>query len=130
MAEWWISTPSTKRACMIEMPALDPMLRMRVNRPAPWVRYSGLTVAKAMVLSGTKIRPVPIPDRKPDMMISRVSMPRLNWLICQVATALAVRPTSRISLVLTLPISCPTRNMAMNDPTPRGMVTMPVKATG
>ena len=115
---------------MIEMPAAEPMFRTRVKIPAPSARYCGITVAKAIVESGTKIRPVPTPDRKPDMMIRSVSMPRLNWVICQSEIALIARPARRISLMFTRPISWPTANMAMNEPMPRGMLTRPVKATG
>ncbi len=55
-------------AASSEMPALEPMLRIRVNSPAPSVRRWPGRVEKAMVDRGTNRSPMPSPWVRPAMI--------------------------------------------------------------
>ena len=92
---------------MIEMPTLAPRLRTRVKTPVPSGRCFGARVAKARVLNGTKIRPMPTPWMIPETMIGRLVIERSKWVICHRARVLKERPTIRMSRVSTRPISRP-----------------------
>src|SRR5271168_394819 len=58
---WNMVVMLVSRAMTTEMPTDEPMLRMSVQSAAPSVRNSPGRLAKAIVLSGTKMKPRPNP---------------------------------------------------------------------
>ena len=62
-----VTRPDLERifAGNIEMPMLDPILRIRLNRPVAWVRSAGARVPNATVLNGTNTQPMPKPCIRP-----------------------------------------------------------------
>ncbi len=47
-----------------DTPITEPILRIRLDRPAPSVRSCGESVAKATMFIGTNTRPIPAPWKK------------------------------------------------------------------
>ena len=69
---WKVVIMLVNWAMNIEMPTEEPMLRISVHSAAPSVRIAAGSVAKAMVLSGTKTKPRPTPCATPLMaMVAR-----------------------------------------------------------
>src|SRR6185312_16115101 len=58
---WNMVVMLVRRAMTTEMPTDEPMLRISVHSAAPSVRSAAGRVAKAIVFSGTKMKPSPNP---------------------------------------------------------------------
>ena len=107
------------RAMTIEMPTAEPMLRISVHSAAPSVLSSPGRLAKAMVLSGTKMKPRPMPCAIALMAIVRAdtSSDQLTIMYCD--TVARTRPMKMSRRASTLPERRPTRNIEANVPRPR-----------
>ena len=66
----------------IEMPIELPMLRISVHSAVPFVRRSHGSVAKAIVFSGTKMKPSPKPWARDDVQIVRADVSGEISIIC------------------------------------------------
>ena len=117
---WYMVIMLVSRAMTIEMPTDEPMLRISVHSAAPSVRSSPGRLAKAMVLSGTKMKPSPNPCAIELIAIvwaGHVERPADHH--ARATPVARTRPMKMRRRGSTLPLRRPTRNIATNVPMPR-----------